>query len=55
MNRTTFLSVIIGLLMLPFCHSAQKFEPISRSDTSTAQGVIDSFDKQLEGVGEGGW
>jgi CubicO group peptidase (beta-lactamase class C family) len=48
MNRTTFLSVIIGLLMLPFCHSAQKFEPISRSDTPTVQQVIDSFDKQLE-------
>jgi CubicO group peptidase (beta-lactamase class C family) len=48
MNRTTFLSVIIGLLLLPFCHSAQKFEPISRSDTPTVQRVIDSFDKQLE-------
>jgi CubicO group peptidase (beta-lactamase class C family) len=48
MNRTTFLSVIIGLLLLPSCHSAQKFEPISHSDTPTVQRVIDSFDKQLE-------
>ena len=48
MNRTTFLSVIIGLLLLPFCHSAHKFEPISSSDTPTVQRVIDSFDKQLE-------
>jgi CubicO group peptidase (beta-lactamase class C family) len=47
MNRTTFLSVIIALLFLPFCHSAQKFEPISHSDTPTVQRVIDSFDKQL--------
>jgi len=48
MNRTGFLSPIICLLLLPFCHSAQKFEPISRSDTPTVQQVIDSFDKQLE-------
>ena len=48
MNRITFLSVIIGLLLLPFCHSAQKFEPISGSDTPTVQRVIDSFNKQLE-------
>ena len=48
MNRTTFLSVIFGLLLVPFCHSAQKFEPISRSDTPTVQRVIDGFDKQLE-------
>lgn len=48
MNRTTFLSVIISLLLLPACRSAQKFEPISRSDTPTVQRVIDSFDKQLD-------
>ena len=50
MNRTGFLSPIIGLLLLPFsfCHSAQKSKPISRTDTSTVQQVIDSFDKQLE-------
>lgn len=48
MNRTTFLSVITGLLLLPFCHNAQKSEPISHSDTLTVQRVIDSFDKQLE-------
>jgi CubicO group peptidase (beta-lactamase class C family) len=48
MIRITFLSGIIGLLSLPFCHSAQKFEPISHSDTPTVQRVIDSFDKQLE-------
>ena len=48
MNKTTFLSVIIGLLLLPSCHSAHKSEPISRSDTPTVQRVIDNFDKQLE-------
>ena len=48
MNRTTFLSVITGLLLLPSCHNAQKPEPISHSDTLTVQQVIDSFDKQLE-------
>jgi len=48
MNRTIFLSVIIGLLLLPSCHSAHKSEPISRSDTPTVQRFIDTFDKQLE-------
>jgi len=48
MNRIIFLSGIIGLLLLPFCHSAQKLEPISRPDTLTVQQVIASFDKQLE-------
>lgn len=47
-NRTIFLSVISGFLLLPFCHSAQRFEPISRSDTLTAQQVIEIFDKQLQ-------
>ncbi|MDO6435454.1 serine hydrolase domain-containing protein [Flavitalea sp. BT771] len=48
MKKITFLSLIISLLLLPFCRSAQKSEPISHSDTTTVQGVIDSFDKQLE-------
>jgi len=48
MNRKAFLSVITGLFLLPCCHSAQKAEPISRQDTATLQGVIDSFDRQLE-------
>jgi len=48
MNKTAFLSVMIGLLLLPYCHSPQKFEPVSHLDTPTVQGVIDSFDKQLE-------
>jgi CubicO group peptidase (beta-lactamase class C family) len=48
MNRTGFLSVFIGMLLLPFCHSAQKFDPNSRPDAPTVQRVIDSFSKQLE-------
>ena len=48
MKRITFLSVIIGLLLLPFCHSAQKFDPVSRSDTPSVQQVIESFNKQLQ-------
>jgi CubicO group peptidase (beta-lactamase class C family) len=48
MTRTILLSAIIGLLLLPCCHGAQKFDPIFRSDTPTVQRVIDSFDKQLE-------
>jgi CubicO group peptidase (beta-lactamase class C family) len=47
MYRTTFLSVIIGLLSLPACHSAQKPQPLPRGDTPTVQRVIDSFDRQL--------
>jgi CubicO group peptidase (beta-lactamase class C family) len=54
MKRTTFLSVIIGSLLFPFCHSPQKSEPVSHpdssagSDTPTVQRVIDSFNRQLE-------
>jgi CubicO group peptidase (beta-lactamase class C family) len=48
MFRTTFLSLMIGLLLLPACNSAQKTDPISRSDTSTVQQVIESFKIQLE-------
>ena len=48
MNRITFFSGIIGVLLLLFCHSGQKFEPISGSDSPTVQRVIDIFDKQLE-------
>lgn len=48
MNRTTFLSALIGLLWLPACPGAQTFAHVSRSDTATVQRVIDSFDKKLE-------
>jgi CubicO group peptidase (beta-lactamase class C family) len=48
MNRTSFLSVIVGLLWLPACPGAQTFAHVSRSDTATVQRVIDSFDKKLE-------
>jgi len=48
MNRTGYLSVFIGMLLLPFCHGAQKFDPNSRPDATTVQRVIDSFSKQLE-------
>ncbi|MBS1606965.1 MAG: beta-lactamase family protein [Bacteroidetes bacterium] len=48
MYRTDFLLVIIGLLLLPFCHSAPGSGLISRSGTPTVKNVIDGFDKQLE-------
>jgi len=46
--RTSSFSVIIGLLLLPCCHSAKKSEPVPHSDTPTIQTVIDGFDKQLK-------
>jgi CubicO group peptidase (beta-lactamase class C family) len=48
MNRTTFLSLIIGLLLLPACRSPQKSEPVPRPDTPTVQRVIDNFEKEME-------
>ncbi|WP_431209883.1 serine hydrolase domain-containing protein [Puia sp. P3] len=42
MNRTTFLSLVIVLLLPGACHSAQK------TDTSTIVGVIDNFQQRLE-------
>jgi CubicO group peptidase (beta-lactamase class C family) len=47
MYKTTILPVIIALLSLPACRSAQKPGPIPRSDTPTVQRLIDSFAGQL--------
>ena len=48
MIRTVFLSVVIGLLLLPGCRNAQKTGPPLRKGTITTQGVIDNFEARLE-------
>jgi CubicO group peptidase (beta-lactamase class C family) len=48
MNRTTFLSVIIGIQLLLACHSEQKPDPTTHQDTLTVQQVINNFKKQLD-------